>query len=101
SYSPAVVIEFSAELNGKRYEFTITLTREKTDNIFLPIINETITLLKKVMENNNLTAKDINQIVLVGGSTFVPQVKEQLALQTGIQLNHSSDPTTSIAAGAA
>jgi len=101
SYSPSVIIEFSAELNGKRYEFSIPLTREKTDEIFLPIINETINLLKKVMENNNLTAKDINQIVLVGGSTFVPQVREQLALQTGIPLNYSSDPTTSIATGAA
>ena len=101
SYSHSVVIEFSAEVNGKRYEFSIPLTREKTDEIFLPIINETVNLLKKVMENNNLNAKDINQIVLVGGSTFVPQVREQLALQTGIPLNYSSDPTTSIAAGAA
>jgi molecular chaperone DnaK len=101
SYSPSVIIEFTAELNGKKYDFSIPVTREKTDEIFLPIINETINLLKKVMENNRLTSKDINQIVLVGGSTFVPQVREQLALQTGIQLNYSSDPTTSIAAGAA
>jgi len=101
SYSPSVLIEFTTELNGKKYDFSIAVTREKTDAIFLPIINETISLLKKVMENNRLTAKDINQIVLVGGSTFVPQVREQLASQTGISLNYSSDPTTSIAAGAA
>lgn len=101
SYSPSVIIEFSAELNGKRYDFSIPVTREKTDAIFLPIINETINLLKKVMQNNDLTSNDINEIVLVGGSTFVPQVREQLALQTGIPLNYSCDPTTSIAAGAA
>ena len=101
SYSTSVMIEFSADLNGKRYEFSIPITREKTDQVFLPIINETVSLLKKVMDNNRLTAKDINQIVLVGGSTYVPQVREQLALQTGIALNYSSDPTTSIAAGAA
>jgi molecular chaperone DnaK len=101
SYSPSVMIEFTAEMNGKKYDFSIPVTREKTDVIFQPIINETVNLLKKVMENNRLTAKDINQIVLVGGSTFVPQVREQLASQTGIALNYSSDPTTSIAAGAA
>src|SRR6185436_18833294 len=101
SYSASVLIEFTAELNGKKYDFSIPVTREKTDEIFQPIINETINLLKKVMENNRLAAKDINQIVLVGGSTFVPQVREQLASQTGIALNYSSDPTTSIAAGAA
>jgi molecular chaperone DnaK len=101
SHSPSVIIEFNAELNKKKYAFSIPLTKEKADEIFLPIINETITLVKNVMENNRLTSKDINQIVLVGGSTFVPQVKEQLLLQTGIPLNHSSDPTTSIAVGAA
>ncbi|HKB43908.1 MAG TPA: Hsp70 family protein [Chitinophagaceae bacterium] len=101
SYSPSVVVEFSAELNDKKYEFSIPVTRKKIDEIFLPIINETIRLLKNVMENNRLTAKDINQVVLVGGSTFVPQVREQLALQTGIPLNYLSDPTTSVAAGAA
>lgn len=101
SYSASVIIEFSAELNNKRYEFSIPVTRKKIDEIFLPIINETIRLLKNVMENNRLAPKDINEIILVGGSTFLPQVREQLFLQTGIPLNFSSDPTTSIAAGAA
>jgi molecular chaperone DnaK len=101
SHSTSVVIEFSAELNDKRYEFAIPVTREKVNEIFFPIISETINLLKKVLENNRLHAKDINQIVLVGGSTFVPQVREQLELQTGIPLNYSSDPTTTVAIGAA
>jgi molecular chaperone DnaK len=101
SYSQSVFVEFSAELNNKRYEFSIPITREKTDEIFQPLINETIRLVKNVLENNRLSSKDINQLVLVGGSTYVPQVREQLALQTGIPLNFSSDPTTSIVAGAA
>lgn len=101
SHSNSVVVEFSAALNNKQYDFSIAITREKTDEIFLPLINETIRLVKNVLENNNLSSTDINQLVLVGGSTFVPQVREQLALQTGIPLNHSSDPTTSIVAGAA
>ncbi|HJW15992.1 MAG TPA: Hsp70 family protein [Flavisolibacter sp.] len=101
SYSKSVFVEFSAELNNKRYDFSIPITREKTDEIFLPLINETIRLVKNVLENNRLSSKDINQLVLVGGSTYVPQVREQLALQTGIPLNFSSDPTTSIVAGAA
>jgi molecular chaperone DnaK len=101
SHSPVATIEFTAQLNGSFYEFEIAITREKTDAIFLPIINESIQLVKNVLQNNRLTAKDVNQLILVGGSTFVPQVREQLALQTGIELNCSSDPTTSIAAGAA
>lgn len=101
SNAPSAVIEFNAELNNKKYEFYIPVTREKLNEIFLPIVNESISLLKKVMENNRLSAKDINQVILVGGSTFLPLVREQVALQTGIPINHSIDPTTSIAVGAA
>jgi len=101
SNSSSVLIEFNAELNNRKYEFSIPFTREQVDEIFRPVINETIQLLKKVLEHNRLTARDINQIILVGGSTFVPQVREQLTLQTGIPLNYSCDPTTSVAVGAA
>jgi molecular chaperone DnaK len=101
SHTGAAVIEFSTELDGKKHDFFIPFTKERASEIFQPIIDETIKLLQQVLDNNRLTAKDINQIILVGGSTFILQVREQLLLQTGIALNHSIDPTTSIAAGAA
>ena len=89
SHSQSVIIEFNAELNDKKYEFSIPVTREKIDNIFFPIIDETIKLLHKVLENNKLKATDIHEIILVGGSTFVPQVRQQLASEIGIPLNFS------------
>ena len=95
------VIEFSAVLNNRPYDFYIPVTKEEVDRVFLPIINDTITLLNKVLHNNRLLTSDINQLVLVGGSTYVPQVREQLAKQTGIALNYSVDPTTAVAVGAA
>ena len=95
------VIEFSAVLDGRSYDFYIPITREAIELIFLPIINETIALLNKVLHNNRLVAADIKQLVLVGGSTYVAQVREQLALQTGIALNYAVDPTTAVAVGAA
>jgi len=95
------VIEFSATLDGKAYDFYIPVTRKDLDNIFAPLISETIALLNKVMERNKLSAADINQLVLVGGSTYVPQVREQLAAQTGITLNYAIDPSTAVAVGAA
>jgi molecular chaperone DnaK len=101
SVSNGTVIEFSATLNDTLYEFSIPVSRTKAEEVFLPIINETIHLLKRVMENNRLSAEDVNKIILVGGSTFVPQVREQLVLQTDIPLNTSLDPTTAIASGAA
>ncbi len=101
SRNPSTDIEFSAEINGKKYDFYILISKEKVAEIFFPIINDTIVLLKKILENNNLSAGDINEIILVGGSTFLPQVKQELVAQTGININYTIDPTTAIAAGAA
>lgn len=101
SNAASTVIDFSATLNDKNYDFYFTITKQQIDEIFLPIINETIKLIHKIIENNKLSATDIHQIILVGGSTFLPQVRQQLAEQTGIPINHSIDPTNSIAIGAA
>ncbi len=94
-------IEFTAELDGKKFDFYIPVVKSVVDEIFKPIINETILLLNKILENNKLSATDIKEIILVGGSTFLPQVRNEIALQTGIKINYSIDPTTAIAVGAA
>ncbi len=101
SAAASTYIEFSAVLNDTRYDFSIPVTREAITEVFRPIIRETILLVQNLLEENKLTAADINEIILVGGSTFVPQVKEELLEAVGIPLNHSSDPTNSIAVGAA
>ena len=101
SQSPRTVIDFSATLDGKKYDFYIEISKDDLDEIFLPLVNQTIHLLNNVLENNKLTPADINAIILVGGSTFLPIVREQLSQQTGIALNYSVDPTTSVAVGAA
>lgn len=94
-------IEFTAELDGKKFDFYIPVVKNVVDEIFKPIINETILLLNRILENNKLSATDIKEIILVGGSTFLPQVRNEIALQTGIKINYSIDPTTAIAVGAA
>ncbi|MEO7524730.1 MAG: Hsp70 family protein [Ferruginibacter sp.] len=101
SNSPETVIEFSAVLNDQKYDFYIPVTKTAVDELFRPIIEETIKLLKKILDRNKLKVGTINQIILVGGSTFLPQVREQLITQTGLPINHSLDPTTAIAIGAA
>ena len=95
------VIEFTEVLDGEDYDFVIPLSREKVEALFAPIIEETISLLKKMLANNNLAPGDITQLILVGGSTFLPQLRTTLAASTGIPVNSSIDPVTSIGVGAA
>ena len=101
SQSPSTSIDFSAIIDEKKYDFYIEITREEIDKIFLTLVNETIHLLRNVLVNNKLKNEEINAIILVGGSTYLPVVREQLNIQTGIPLNYAIDPTTSVAVGAA
>ncbi len=97
----ATSIEFMATIDDSTYDFFIPITREQLNIIFEPIINETIVLVKNLLEHNKLDASQIKKIVLVGGSTYVVQVREQLSQQIKIPLNYDIDPTTVVAKGAA
>lgn len=101
SLLPDTEIEFSAELNGTVHDFNITLTREQLDDILRPKVNETISLVKEILDRNRLSESDITQVVLVGGSTYLPLVREELEKLFAGKVNTTIDPTTAIAVGAA
>ncbi|GEM_PF-200768 len=94
-------VEFSAIIDDKNFDFVITITQEQFNNIIAKRIEETVQMLHTILKRNNLVAGDIEQLVLVGGSTFIPYVREVLASKTGIPLNTIVDPTTAVAVGAA
>lgn len=94
-------IEFDASIEGCNYDFSIPVSSEQADALFAPIIQETLQLLDAMLDENNLKHSDIHQIILVGGSTYLPAVRRMLETATGIPLNFSIDPTNSIAVGAA
>jgi molecular chaperone DnaK len=101
SSTDKVVVDIDVELDGEAYNLTIPITSQQLQILFTPKIKETIDLLQQVLEDNKLKTTDIAQIILVGGSTFLPQVRQQLQEQTGIAINFSIDPTTAVAVGAA
>ncbi len=94
-------IEFSTTINEQLHGFIIPISKTQLDELFLPKVNETIQFMKRLLSNNQLQASDIQQIVLVGGSTYLPIVRHQIVEQLGIPINTTIDPTTAIAVGAA
>ncbi len=93
-------IEFTTVIDNENKNFSIPISAAQISTLFLPKVNETINFIHQLLENNKLTTKDIQQIILVGGSTYNKVVKEQLAAQTNIAINAQIDPTTAIAVGA-
>ncbi|RYY89015.1 MAG: hypothetical protein EOO15_07375 [Chitinophagaceae bacterium] len=82
-------------------EFYMRLKRSDLEALLQEKTAATVSLLQSMLKRNNLAAADIQQIIMVGGSTYIPYVRQQVAAQTGIALAFDADPTTAIAVGAA
>ncbi len=93
-------IEFTATIEDKNYDFVVEISKQKFNEIIDARINETIDMLQAILQRNSLQASDIEQIILVGGSTLIPYVREQLVAKTEISINTNADPTTAVAIGA-
>lgn len=94
-------VDFSIEIDDEEYEFYITITRVEFDRIISKKVDETIGMIHTIMERNHLQSHHIKEIILVGGSTFIPYVRMQLHEKTGIKVNSGIDPTSAVAIGAA
>lgn len=99
-------VEVSVELNvdGRTLHFDHVLTRDDVDRIAEPYWARAIGLCRDALTKANLGTGDIDRLLLVGGATLAPGLRERLADPTeglGITLDHSQDPTTVVARGAA
>lgn len=86
---------------GKPHHIDMEITREQFNNEIRGLILQTKEAVQKAMDNAELTIGDIDRIILVGGSTKVPLVKEMLEEMFGREPYSDTDPDTAIARGAA
>ena len=78
------------------------LTRAKFESLIDDLAEETITHVKNVLENAKLSITDIDEIIMVGGSTRIPLIQDKVsAYFNGMTLNKSVNPDEVVAAGAA
>ena len=88
---------FNADFNGD----TLTLSKEQFESLIRSMIEETIACCKNALSDSKLTASDIDAIVMVGGSTRVPAVKQAVSNFFGKPVNDSVNPDEVVALGAA
>jgi molecular chaperone DnaK len=103
SHAPVAEVEFSYDIEGSGDEsdYLISISREEFNSCIAERIAATIDMTEKVVSRNQLKFSDLQQIILIGGSTYIPHVRESIAAKTGLIVNSSIDPTTAVAAGAA
>jgi molecular chaperone HscA len=88
---------FVAEINNKNIE----ISKAQFNEIILSLIERTITCCKKAMKDAGLQKNEIDEIIMVGGSTRVPLVKETVSNYFGKAVNDSVNPDEVVALGAA
>lgn len=88
---------FTTELNGD----TLEISRSQFELLVQPFIDKTIDSCKSALKDAKLLSKDVEVIVMVGGSTRVPAVKKAVSEFFGRELNDSLNPDEVVALGAA
>jgi len=82
-------IEIEAFFDGK--DLSETLTRAKFEELCLDLFKSTVSPVKKVLKDSGLEKSQIDQVVLVGGSTRIPKIQELLQeFFDGKELNRAS-----------
>jgi len=77
------------------------LTRSNLESMVQDYIDKSIDSLKQTLKEANLTIKDINEIVLVGGQTRMPKIQEEIKKLFGKEPNKEVNPDEVVAIGAA
>lgn len=92
-------IEIESLING--LDFSETLTRAKFEEINLEQFKKTLKTVENVLKDAGVTKKEVDDIVLVGGSTRIPKVQELLETYFGKKASKGINPDEAVAYGAA
>jgi len=100
--SAALSVEINADALAGGEDFSLNLTRQKFNALNQVHFNKIIPVIEGCLKDGKLTAAEINDVVLVGGSTRIPAVKELLGdFFKGKNLDQKMNPDEAVAAGAA
>lgn len=90
----------TADASGPKH-LVMKLTRSKFEQLAEPILKRLMPPVEQAIKDAGLTPKDIEEIVLVGGSTRIPKVQEMVKEFFGKDSNKSVNPDEVVALGAA
>jgi molecular chaperone DnaK len=90
----------TADQSGPKH-LVMKLTRAKFEQLAEPLLSRLMPPVEQAIKDAGLTANDIDEIVLVGGSTRIPKVQEMVKSFFGKDSNKSVNPDEVVALGAA
>ncbi len=93
--------EFITEKAGQPLHLTTTITRKEFEMMIEPFVERTIQSLDEALREARVTIHQLDDLVLVGGSTRIPLVEERLREEFQREPSRAVDPDLAVALGAA
>jgi len=90
----------TADANGPKH-LDLNLTRAKFEDLSRDLLNRCKTPVENALKDAGVSKSDINEVVLVGGSSRIPAVQQLVKEYTGKEPNQSVNPDEVVAVGAA
>ena len=97
----ADIYDVGEDTAGNPIEFRINIPREQFNDAISSIFSHCLNLAEKALNNANLPPEKLNKILLVGGSTLIPLIRQGLKEYFKVDVDCSIDPMTVVARGAA
>lgn len=93
-------VECDALSNGQ--DFSATISRAKFEELNMDLFKKTLVPVTQVLKDSKISKTEVDQVILVGGSTRIPKVQQMLSEYfNGKELNKSINPDEAVAYGAA
>ena len=87
--------------DGEPVHLDMTLSRAKFEDLISDLVESTLEPVKKALKDAKMTKKDIDKVILVGGSTRVPLVYDTITKELGKEPSREVNPDEVVAMGAA
>ncbi|MBN2241433.1 MAG: molecular chaperone DnaK [Acidobacteria bacterium] len=96
-----ISIPFIASGNNAPVHFDRTITRDHFESLVIGLIERTTAFCEKALKDGNLSTRDINKVILVGGQTRMPAIQRHVGKVFGIKPSLEANPDEVVAVGAA
>jgi molecular chaperone DnaK len=101
SQSTEINLPYFMVIDNQPKHLVKTLTRAKFEQIIDKLVERTIAPCKSALKNAGLTINDIDEVILVGGSTRIPAIQEAVKKFFGKEASKGVNPDEVVALGAA
>jgi molecular chaperone DnaK len=99
--SAVIALPSLFHVNGDPIDVDVELDRATLERLCLPLVDRSIAVCQRLLDQHSVDARGLARIVLVGGPTVMPMLRDRVSAALGAPFGEGLDPMTLVAQGAA